>query len=46
MPTGMLYNDFGIGYIYARFKDKPNEGTSLSSTELPEGLKFLMVMQK
>ena len=25
MPAGVLYNDFGMRYIYARFKEKPTD---------------------
>lgn len=51
MPAGVLYNDFGIRYIYARLKKTPTEGesyasSSCSSSDLPSGLDYLMKMQK
>ena len=44
MPAGVLYNDFGMRYIYARFKEKPTDKSS--STDLPNGLQYLMGMQR
>ena len=44
MPAGVLYNDFGMRYIYARFKQKPTDKSS--STDLLNGLQYPTGMQK
>ena len=40
----VLYNDFGMRYIYSWFKKKTTEKSS--STDLPNGLQYLMGMQR
>lgn len=47
MPVGILYNDFGIRYVYARLKKRP---ASRDEDEVPgpstDGLQYLMALQR